>query len=338
MILSGKEIKNRMAKGDIIIRPFDEKQLNPNSYNLKLHNELIVYDEPVLDMAKDNAYHKIKIPKEGLVLEPGKLYLGRTVEFTETQNLVPMLEGRSSIGRLGIYIHVTAGFGDVGFAGCWTLEIQCVQPVRIYPFVDICQIYYHTIEGEYEGYSSKGKYQGATGIQTSQIWKEFGAKPNPLNNKHIVFKNYDPSPVYDIKAMLEEALGRKVISKDELFNGPYLLSKEEIDDMLQYKSWDDAMTAAGFNAMMTNKFIKELGQQIQKGFEDGVEDALVSGSANTVRKALGLEPVTKPEVLYLCDRRACSCCNSECTHTSDITHAADFYNENGDFWQKTRLI
>lgn len=174
MILSGLEIEKRMAKGDIIIRPFDRNKLNPNSYNLTLHNELVVYDEPILDMKKDNKHRTITIPPEGLVLEPGKLYLGRTMEFTDTHNLVPMLEGRSSIGRLGIYIHVTAGFGDVGFAGCWTLEIQCVQPVRIYPFVEICQIYYHTIEGEYNGYSNSGKYQGATGIQTSQIWREFG--------------------------------------------------------------------------------------------------------------------------------------------------------------------
>lgn len=183
MILSGLKIKEAMDNGDISIRPFDEKQLNPNSYNLKLYDELIVYDDPVLDMAKDNAYHVIRIPKEGLVLQPGKLYLGRTVEFTETHNYVPMLEGRSSIGRLGIYIHVTAGFGDVGFSGCWTLELQCVQPVRIYPFVDICQIYYHTIDGDYEPYSIKSKYQGATDIQTSQIWKEFGGKPNKLNER-----------------------------------------------------------------------------------------------------------------------------------------------------------
>lgn len=181
MILSGLEIEKRMAAGDIFIRPFDRNRLNPNSYNLTLHNELIVYDEPILDMAKDNKYHTITIPPEGLVLEPGKLYLGRTAEFTETHNLVPMLEGRSSIGRLGIYIHVTAGFGDVGFEGFWTLEIQCVQPVRIYPFVEIGQVYYHTIEGEYESYSKKGKYQGNTGIQTSQIWREFGdGKPSRL--------------------------------------------------------------------------------------------------------------------------------------------------------------
>ena len=181
MILSGLEIEKRMAAGDIFIRPFNRDRLNPNSYNLTLHNELIVYDEPILDMKKDNKYHTITIPPEGLVLEPGKLYLGRTMEYTETRNLVPMLEGRSSIGRLGIYIHVTAGFGDVGFEGFWTLEIQCVQPVRIYPFVEIGQVYYHTIEGEYEGYSKKGKYQGNTGIQTSQIWREFGdGKPTRL--------------------------------------------------------------------------------------------------------------------------------------------------------------
>ncbi|HEY5575676.1 MAG TPA: dCTP deaminase, partial [Clostridiaceae bacterium] len=114
MILSGREIKNKMGK-EIVIEPFSEKQLNPNSYNLKLHNELLVYDEEVLDMKKQNKVKSIVIPEEGLVLEPGKLYLGRTVEYTETDKYVPMLEGRSSVGRLGLFIHVTAGFGDVGF-------------------------------------------------------------------------------------------------------------------------------------------------------------------------------------------------------------------------------
>ncbi len=66
-----------------------------------------------------------------------------------------MLEGRSSVGRLGLFIHVTAGFGDVGFAGYWTLEIFCVQPIRIYPNVEICQIYYHDIHGDYDLYSKR---------------------------------------------------------------------------------------------------------------------------------------------------------------------------------------
>lgn len=160
-----------MGKG-INIEPFNETQLNPNSYNLKLHHELKVYTEPILDMKTPNPVESLTIPEEGLLLETGKLYLGRTVEKTETSKYVPMLEGRSSIGRLGLFIHVTAGFGDVGFNGFWTLEIFCVQPIRIYAGVDICQIFYHTIEGDYDTYSN-GKYQNNDGIQASMLYKDF---------------------------------------------------------------------------------------------------------------------------------------------------------------------
>lgn len=171
MILSGKEIKRQLGK-NIEIEPFHEKQLNPNSYNLRLHNELLVYKDHTLDMKKNNSTNKIIIPDEGLLLEPNKLYLGRTIEFTKTERYVPMLEGRSSIGRLGMFIHVTAGFGDVGFAGYWTLEIFVIQPLIIYPNVEICQIYYHSLEGDYEKYKS-GKYQNNDGIQPSLLYKDF---------------------------------------------------------------------------------------------------------------------------------------------------------------------
>lgn len=171
MILSGKEIQRHMGK-DIVIQPFDPKRLNPNSYNLSLHNQLLVYENRLLDMKLPNPVKTLTIPESGLVLEPDKLYLGRTNEFTQTDRFVPMLEGRSSVGRLGLFIHVTAGFGDVGFAGYWTLEIFCVQPIRIYPNVEICQIYYHDIQGEYEPYQS-GKYQNNTGIQPSLLYKDF---------------------------------------------------------------------------------------------------------------------------------------------------------------------
>ncbi len=174
MILSGKEIKRRLGK-EIIIEPFNESQLNPNSYNLRLHNELLVYEDHVLDMKKENKAKKVIIPEDGLILEPGKLYLGRTVEYTKTDKLVPMLEGRSSIGRLGLFIHVTAGFGDVGFSGYWTLEMFCIQPIKIYPGVEVCQIYYHAIEGDYEKYNS-GKYQNNTGIQPSLLFRDFEKK------------------------------------------------------------------------------------------------------------------------------------------------------------------
>lgn len=174
MILSGKEIQKHLGK-ELIIEPFDPKRLNPNSYNLSLANELLVYDNPELDMKKPNTASRILIPEEGLLLKPGTLYLGRTNEYTKTDGYIPMLEGRSSVGRLGVFIHVTAGFGDVGFAGYWTLEIFCVQPIRIYPNVEICQIYYHNIDGEYDRYQS-GKYQNNQGIQPSLLYKDFEDK------------------------------------------------------------------------------------------------------------------------------------------------------------------
>lgn len=171
MILSGREIKKRMGT-DIIIEPFNELQVGPNSYNLRLHHELMLYDEPVLDMKAKHKLTGLIIPEQGLVLQPNKLYLGRTVEYTRTDNLVPMLEGRSSIGRLGLFIHITAGFGDVGFNGFWTLEMFCVQPIRVYPNVEICQIFYHTIAGDFDRYSSN-KYQNNQGIQPSLLYKDF---------------------------------------------------------------------------------------------------------------------------------------------------------------------
>lgn len=171
MILSGKKIAEEQGTG-IKITPFNESQVNPNSYNLRLSNELAYYEDDVLDMKKKPTLKSIQIPEEGYLLEPDKLYLGRTVEYTETDKYVPMLEGRSSIGRLGLYIHVTAGFGDVGFSGYWTLEMHCLQPIRIYPNVEICQIYYHTINGEYDLYSS-GKYANNQGIQESRLYQDF---------------------------------------------------------------------------------------------------------------------------------------------------------------------
>jgi dCTP deaminase len=169
MILSGAEIAARLGR-DIKIEPFDRGQLNPNSYNLTLHHELMVYEEVVLDMAKANRVRRVTVPAEGLVLSPNQLYLGRTSERTETHNLVPMIEGRSSVGRLGLFVHVTAGFGDVGFCGFWTLEMFAVQPVRIYAGVPICQIFYHEIAGSIVEYDSK--YQNNRDIQPSLMFQE----------------------------------------------------------------------------------------------------------------------------------------------------------------------
>lgn len=171
MILSGLEIEKNLGK-NIIIEPFNINQLNSNSYNVKLHNKLLIYKENLLDMKKPNETKEIIISEEGFKLEPNQLYLGRTLEYTSTKKFVPMIEGRSSIGRLGIFIHITAGFGDVGFSGYWTLEIFCIKPIIIYPNVEIAQLYYHTIDGDYEEYNSV-KYQNNTDIQPSMLYKDF---------------------------------------------------------------------------------------------------------------------------------------------------------------------
>jgi len=170
MILSGDEISQNLGT-NIKIDPFNPENLNPNSYNLTLHHELVTYEEVVLDMRKSNRVRRLEIPENGLVLEPNRLYLARTVERTETHNLIPMIEGRSSIGRLGLFVHITAGFGDVGFKGFWTLEMFAVQPIRIYAGVQICQIFYHQIHGAIEEYCSD-KYQNNRDIQPSLLYKE----------------------------------------------------------------------------------------------------------------------------------------------------------------------
>lgn len=126
-------------------------------------------------MKRKNTTERIQIPEKGLELQPGILYLGRTLERTRTEGFVPMLEGRSSIGRLGMFVHVSAGFGDVGFDGFWTLEILVTHPLRIYPEVEVCQIFYHTAMGEIRSYQSS-KYQNNQGIQPSLLFQDFAKK------------------------------------------------------------------------------------------------------------------------------------------------------------------
>jgi dCTP deaminase len=177
MILTGPAIRQRMDAGDIVIDPFDEKQLNPNSYNLRLHNELLIYRKGIgagvletLDMRANNPTTRAKIPLDGFRLIPGILYLGRTVERTETRNLIPQLQGRSSTGRLGLSVHVTAGLGDIGFRGFWTLELTVTHPLKIYPGVEVCQIIYHVPEtGGLPMPEYAGRYQDAKDVEPSKM-------------------------------------------------------------------------------------------------------------------------------------------------------------------------
>ena len=171
MILTGTEIIKRLNK-EIFIEPFDKERVNPNSYNLSLADELMVYTEDILDPKKKNKTQSITIPKEGYILQPGKVYLARSVEYTKTFNLVPMIIGRSSLGRMGLAVHVTSGFGDVGFCGYWTMQLICVQPIKIYSGMKICQIFYHTVCGDTIDYNSN-KYQNSGKIMASKIYQEF---------------------------------------------------------------------------------------------------------------------------------------------------------------------
>ena len=148
MILSDEKILEEMEKGTIKIEPYDKENLGSNSYDVHLGKWLATYVDDVLDAKKHNTIKHFEIPEEGFVLLPQHFYLGSTHEYTETHAHVPFLEGKSSTGRLGIDIHATAGKGDVGFCGNWTLEISCKQPVRIYKGMPIGQLIYFPVDGQ----------------------------------------------------------------------------------------------------------------------------------------------------------------------------------------------
>lgn len=175
MILSDTLIMEGIESGDIVIEPYDPSCLGTNSYDVHLSKYLAVYKDRVLDAKKHNTIEEIEIGPEGFVLEPGTLYLGVTEEYTETHSTVPFLEGKSSIGRLGIDIHATAGKGDVGFCNTWTLEISCVQPVRVYAGMPIGQLIYFAVQGDIVNYYNKkagAKYINRTTKPVeSMMWK-----------------------------------------------------------------------------------------------------------------------------------------------------------------------
>jgi len=148
MILSDSKILASIQKGSIVIEPFRRECLGTNSYDVHLGKTLALYRDAVLDAKKHNRIDTFEIPEEGFVMQPGKTYLGVTMEYTETHEHVPFLEGKSSVGRLGIDIHATAGKGDIGFCNHWTLEISVAQPVRVYSGMPIAQIIYFEAKGE----------------------------------------------------------------------------------------------------------------------------------------------------------------------------------------------
>ena len=175
MILTDLAILNAMEEGDILVEPYNRNCLGTNSYDVHLSKYLACYIDDVIDAKKHNQVEHFEIADDGIVLQPGKTYLGSTLEYTETRSFVPFLEGKSSVGRLGIDIHATAGKGDVGFCNHWTLEISVSQPVRVYAGMPIGQLIYFKVEGEVEvDYQSKSsaKYNQRTPKpMESMMWK-----------------------------------------------------------------------------------------------------------------------------------------------------------------------
>lgn len=176
-ILSDSRILDRLSKKHIIIKPFDRTQLGSNSYDVRLGKTLVCYKSEILDPKKENEAESFEIPSEGYLLKPGKLILGVTEEYTETIKDVVMFEGKSSLARLGLLVHITSGFGDVGFKGHITLELTCVQPIMIYPGMKVGQIYYQTVDGMViNPYNKKvdAKYNNDSPVpMPSQMWRNF---------------------------------------------------------------------------------------------------------------------------------------------------------------------
>ncbi len=181
MILTDQQILKEMANGSIVISPFDPACIGSNSYDVHLGKTLAVYRDEVLDARLHNQIDYMEIPDTGLILLPQRFYLGVTQEYTETHRHVPFLEGKSSIGRLGIDIHATAGKGDIGFCNTWTLEISVKQPVRVYTGMPIGQLIYFEVSGAIETpYASKtsAKYTVRTDKPVeSMMWKNFRQSP-----------------------------------------------------------------------------------------------------------------------------------------------------------------
>lgn len=182
MILTGPEIERQVREGRIHISPFKPENVGPNSYDVALASGLVVYDlahpSATLDMRRPTPTQRLEIPEDGLVLRPGRLYLGATVEAAVSNHFVPLLEGRSSVGRLGISIHVTAGFGDIGWgydgAKClhptWTLEITVVHPVKVYAGIRVAQVYFLKPDGDLRYY--KGKYSQQKLAEPSRLHED----------------------------------------------------------------------------------------------------------------------------------------------------------------------
>ncbi|MEU2514500.1 dCTP deaminase [Streptomyces syringium] len=170
MILTGPQITREHALGRLVLDPFDDEQVQPNSYNLALGPTLIRYTDTVLDTRRENAFETINIPDEGFVLTPDRIYLGASVEVLGSDHFVPIIRSRSGAARLGMFVHVTADLIDVGSIGQTTFQLHAVQPVRVHAGDRLAQVTFWRTLGKIVLYD--GKYQGSKGPQPSQIHRD----------------------------------------------------------------------------------------------------------------------------------------------------------------------
>ena len=203
-MLTASKILKEIKAGNIGIDPFNIDQLNPNSYNVRLNNKLLIYSysnqtyktstndikwitkQCPLDPNNPETLKTkpILIEENGYILEPGVLYLGSTKETISSDKYISAIDGRSSIGRLGVSIHSTAGFGDIGFSGTYTLEISVIQPVIIYPDMLIGQVYFTEPNGDID-FLYNGRYQNQSGAVESRINIDSKDISNYHYNKNI---------------------------------------------------------------------------------------------------------------------------------------------------------
>lgn len=184
MILADLDIKEAIKAGKIVIKPYDEKCVQPSTYDLHLENRLLVFDNyetGEIDVKKKvDVSRVVEIKDEGFVLHPGEFILGSTLEYIEMpKDIAGKLEGKSSLGRLGLIIHATAGYVDPGFKGQLTFEISNISrlPIRIYGGMKAAQICFMKMTREVEipyGDERLGsKYFGQSGPTASMVYKNF---------------------------------------------------------------------------------------------------------------------------------------------------------------------
>ena len=163
MILTGPEIVRRRAAGELTLEPFREDFVNPCSYNYRLGPVLRTHAVEPVDPRRDQPLAELVIPSGGIVLQQHRVYLGTTVEEIGGVDTVPCLIGRSSLGRLGVFVQFAADMGNTGASHRWTLEIEAVQPVRLHAGMIIGQVSFWTTVGDLTPYRGHfGRFDDAT--------------------------------------------------------------------------------------------------------------------------------------------------------------------------------